>query len=52
MPKNVEKLKGKAQQVVIHHTVTESAPNNEVKTIKSIQSSHMTDRNFDDIGYK
>ncbi|XP_071327960.1 peptidoglycan recognition protein 5 [Trachinotus anak] len=52
-PKKKEKLKSSAQRVIIHHTALPSCKDlNECKErIRSIQRGHMTDRNFDDIGY-
>lgn len=53
-PKHKEYLEGEVQRVVIHHTATKSTFNLEDGSVlvKSIQSDHMTRRNFDDIGYK
>lgn len=48
-----EPLKGAAQRVVIHHTDTQtslSVPEGS-RLVSSIQTYHMTQRGFDDIGY-
>lgn len=54
LPKQKEILKNRAQRVVIHHTDTSSASNPAEgrNIVRSIQSDHMTNKKFDDIGYK
>lgn len=54
LPKKREVLKEAARKVVIHHTALPkcSGPSGCRDLLQSIQRSHMTDRNFDDIGYK
>lgn len=53
-PKARECLKGAVQRVVVHHTVTQtsfSVPEGS-RQVSNIQAYHMTQRGFDDIGYK
>lgn len=53
-PKASESLKGAVQRVVIHHTASPtsfSVPEGS-KQVSNIQTYHMTQRGFDDIGYK
>ncbi|XP_024120156.1 peptidoglycan recognition protein 5 [Oryzias melastigma] len=52
-PKQKEALKGSAQRVVIHHTALQNCrglPDSKEHLV-SIQSMHMNQRGFDDIGY-
>ncbi|XP_075905933.1 peptidoglycan recognition protein 5 [Nelusetta ayraudi] len=51
--KKKEPLKSIVQRVVIHHTDTRSSSNLEEgkNRVKSIQHYHMTEKEFDDIGY-
>lgn len=53
-PRHKELQRDKAQRVVIHHTDTKSGSNMEemITIVKGIQSDHITNRKFDDIGYK
>uniref|UniRef100_UPI0037E990EE peptidoglycan recognition protein 5 n=1 Tax=Semicossyphus pulcher TaxID=241346 RepID=UPI0037E990EE len=52
-PRKKEALKGSAKRVVIHHTALPSCKDEKEckKRLVSIQRGHMTERNFDDIGY-
>ncbi|KAM8902385.1 peptidoglycan recognition protein 5 [Spinachia spinachia] len=52
-PKKKETLKGSAQRVFIHHTALPACKDQKecIKRLVSIQRNHMTERNFDDIGY-
>lgn len=53
-PKAKESLKGAVQRVVIHHTDTQTSfsVSEGSRQVSNIQSYHMTQRGFDDIGYK
>lgn len=53
-PKAKEPLKGAVQRVVIHHTDTQTSTSvlEGRRQVFNIQSYHMNQRNFDDIGYK
>lgn len=53
-PKQKEALKGSAQRVVIHHTALQNCRGlaDSKEHLVSIQSMHMNQRGFDDIGYK
>lgn len=53
-PRGKELQKDKVRRVVIHHTDTKSSANVDegIAIVRSIQSHHMTNRKFDDIGYK
>uniref|UniRef100_A0A3P9IF44 Peptidoglycan-recognition protein SC2-like n=1 Tax=Oryzias latipes TaxID=8090 RepID=A0A3P9IF44_ORYLA len=52
-PKQKEALKGSAQRVVIHHTALQNCRGlaDSKEHLVSIQSMHMNQRGFDDIGY-
>lgn len=54
LPKKRASLSGMVQRVVIHHTDTRTSsnPSEGRDIVKSIQQYHMTNRDFDDIGYK
>lgn len=53
-PRKETTLKGTAQRVVIHHTALPKCTGLKECTdrLVSIQRAHMTEKKFDDIGYK